>query len=298
MRILVVGARGFLGAHLVARARATGLDVVAGYRDASGAGAVSIDLCDPASVAKAFQRVSPDVVINSAAYGLNYAQQDLSEALAVNVQGSLRLLAAARDRGVRRFVHIGTCFEYGSYPTPIDETAALNPTALYGATKAAATVLMKERAVALGVPLVVLRPFGIWGPNDAAHHLIPQVVAACVKRVPLKLTPCEVIRDYMYVEDLAAGILDVALLRDLDDGLTINMATGRGIVLREFILAIAKELDGVELMQFGALPYRPTEMHSLVADVNRMRQLLREPARTPLQEGVRRMMAAPINKRR
>ena len=162
MRILVVGARGFLGSHLVARARANGLDVVAGYREASGDGVVSIDLCDAASIAKAFQSVSPDIVINSAAYGLNYAQQDLNEALAANVHGSLKLLEAARAREVRRFVHIGTCFEYGSYPTPINETAALNPTALYGATKAAATVLMKERAVALGVPrgLATVRNLG------------------------------------------------------------------------------------------------------------------------------------------
>lgn len=290
-RILVTGARGFLGSRIVARARSDELAVVAAHRGASGNGTALLDVCDAASVDAAFQSFAPSVVIHCAAYGVNYAEQELNSALAVNVHGSLCVLAAAARYGVRRFVHVGSCFEYGSHAGLISENAPLNPTAVYGATKAAATILMRERAQALGVPLVVVRPFGMWGPGEAAHRLIPQVITSCVNRSVLKLTPCEVIRDYTYVEDMAANILAVALMENVAPGAIVNMGTGQSLTLRDFVLSIAKLFAAEELMQFGVLDYRATEMASLVADVSRMHQLLGNRPQTPLGEGVRRMMA-------
>src|SRR5262249_31778247 len=158
------------------------------------------------SVDAAFEQLTPGLVVHCAAYGVNYAEQDLDRAIAVNVHGSLNVLAAAARCGARRFVHVGSCFEYGSHAGLIREDAALNPTAIYGATKAAATLLMRERAAALGVPLIVARPFGTWGPGEAAHRIVPQVLAACLARSTLDLTACDVLRDYTYVEDMAACI--------------------------------------------------------------------------------------------
>lgn len=290
-RILVTGARGFLGSHIVARARTDGREVVAAYRGASGTGTALLDVCDAESVDAAFRDFSPSVVIHCAAYGVNYAEQELDSALAVNVGGSLCVLAAAARYEVRRFVHLGSCFEYGSHAGLISEDTALNPTAVYGASKAAATILMRERAQALGVPLVVARPFGMWGPGEAAHRLIPQVIAACVNHSELKLTPCEVIRDYTYVEDMAANILALALADNVAPGTIVNIGTGQSVTLRDFVLAIAKLFAAEELMRFGVLDYRATEMTSLVADVSRMHELLGDRPKTPLAVGVRRMMA-------
>lgn len=289
-RILITGARGFLGSHIIAHAKAAGLDVIAGYREASGAGTAALDICDVESVEAAFRETSPAFVIHCAAYGVNYTEQDPERALAVNVHGSLSVLKAAASHNVRRFVHIGSCFEYGSRPDPIPEDAPLNPTGLYGATKAAATLLMRERAHALGIPLVVARPFGLWGPGEAGHRLIPQIIAACVSRSALKLTPCEVIRDYMYVEDAAANLLALTLKGDVPAGNTINVATGQRTVLRDFVLSIASFFSAEDLMQFGALPYRPTEMPSLVADAKLMHRFLGGGPTTPVAEGVRRMV--------
>jgi nucleoside-diphosphate-sugar epimerase len=209
----------------------------------------------------------------------------------VNVHGSLSVLSAAARYGVRRFVHVGSCFEYGSKAGQIAEDTVPTPTAIYGASKAAATVLLKERAHALGICLLVVRPFGIWGPGEAANRLIPQVVSACLNRSPLELTSCEVIRDLTYVEDMAANILQLALLEALPAGTVVNVGSGQGTVLRDFVLSVAELLGGVDLMQFGALRYRPTEMPSLVADITRLHQLLGDLPITPLVDGVRRMVA-------
>ena len=290
-RILVTGARGFLGSSIVARARADGLDVVPAQRGAATTGTEFLDVCDPDSVDASFRRVRPQIVIHCAAYGVNYAEQDLDAAIAVNVHGSLRVLATAARYGVQRFVHIGSCAEYGSKPGPISENALLVPTASYGASKAAATLLMQELARTLNVCLVVARPFGIWGPGEAAYRLAPQIVDACMRRTVLELTGCEVLRDYTYVEDMADRILALARTQAIRSSIVVNVATGRGVLLRDFVVSIARLLDGEELMQFGALPYRPTEMPSLVADVTRLRELLGDVPSTSVDVGVRRMVA-------
>lgn len=290
-RILVTGARGFIGSQVVARARHRGLHVVAAYRGASQPGTVHLDVCDPASIDAALREVQPTLVVHCAAYGLNYADQDPDVAIAVNVRGTLQVLGVAAQHRVRRFLHLGSCFEYGSYPVPILEDMALQPTSLYGASKAAATLLIKERACALGVSLIIARPFGTWGPGEAAYRLIPQVLRACIERAPLKLTACEVIRDYTYVEDVATHLLALLLADAVPTGTIVNVGSAQAVVLRDFVLAVARMFDAGHLMQFGALEYRATEMASLVADVSRLRELLGALPRTPLEEGVHRTVA-------
>jgi nucleoside-diphosphate-sugar epimerase len=289
--ILVTGARGFLGSNIVALARANGRDVVAAYRGATRSPDAPLDVCDAAGVEEIFATVEPSLVIHCASYGVNYADQDPELALAVNVHGPLRVLTAAARHEVMRFVHVGSCFEYGSQSGKITEEAPLNPTAIYGATKAAASLLMRERARALGVPLLVVRPFGMWGPGEAMYRLIPQVIKACVNGCPLQLTACEVVRDYTYVEDMADRILALALSPDLEPATTVNAGSGQGIVLRDFVLSIARMMKGERLMHFGELQNRPTEMASLVADVRRMRNVLGERPETSLSEGIRRTVA-------
>lgn len=294
-RILVTGAKGFVGSLIVRLGRGRGLDVVAAHRAAEGEAGVYLDVCSADSVLSAMRKVSPSIIIHCAAYGLNYTQQDLWQALSVNVEGSLRLLEAAKRCGVRRFLHVGTCFEYGSYDLPIKEDFALNPTGLYGATKAAASVLMRERAQALDMELLIVRPFSIWGPGDAPYHLIPQVIAACVKRAPLDLSPCEVVRDYMHVEDVADRILRLAVLEGREEKQwVVNVGSGRGRLLREFVLEVAKELGGEELMRFGQRPYRTSEMSMVVADASRLEATIGARPVVPMAREVRHLAKVTI----
>jgi len=274
----------------VAHARREESDVVAAYRGAAGKHEISLDVCDAANVEAAFRIVQPTLVIHCASYGVNYADQDPNTAIAVNIHGGLCVLAAAARHGVGRFVHVGTAFEYGSHEGRISEDVPLNPTAQYGATKAAGTILLRERARTLGVPLIVVRPFGIWGPGEPAYHLVPQVIMACVNRYPLKLTPCEILRDYMYVEDVADRILALARIPSVSPEMIVNIGSGEGSLLRDFVLSIARLLDGEVFMKFGQLQYRPTEMASLIPDVRRLKSLIGDRHQISLREGVRRVV--------
>jgi nucleoside-diphosphate-sugar epimerase len=117
---------------------------------------------------------------------------------------------------------------------------------------------------------------------------MPQVITACLNRSPLKLTPCEVIRDYTYVEDMAGIIVALALAPGIKTEEIINVGSGQGVILRDFVLSVARLFDGEALMRFGELVPRSTEMESLVADVQRLRDTIGDAPRTSVAEGVRR----------
>jgi nucleoside-diphosphate-sugar epimerase len=290
--VLVTGAGGFVGHHVVENLRREGIQVFAAkYKNLSGQD-MYLNVQDPKSICQVFGRIQPTHVIHCAAYGVNYGKQNVDAALEINLHGSLRVLECAANYKIERLIHLGSCSEYGSRGGHIPEDAPLNPTAIYASTKAATTILMRERANALCVRLIVARPFGIWGPREPSHRLVPQIVNACLERVPLKLTPCDIIRDYSYVEDMAEYICRLTFATGVESGAVVNLGSGRAIVLRDFVLDVARELGGEALMRFGELPYRPTEMASQVADVSRMRSIIGEPRSTSLHDGLMRMVSA------
>ncbi len=289
--VLITGASGFLGRHVVRALKRRGKTVVAASRRTiTGTDGVYLDLTEPDSITTAFSQCKPDCVIHCAAYGVDYREQDPDRAIAVNVVGSYKLLCAAADAGARRFVHIGSCFEYGDKPEHIRETDPLEPTAIYGSTKAAASVLMIERAHSLGIDFMVVRPFGFWGPGEPAHRLVPQIIRACLCGQPLDLTGCELMRDYSYVEDMAEWVVGLAVHSQTFDVAALNIGSGAPILLRNFVLSIASYFGKAELMRFDAKPYRPTEMRRVCADTTRMRRLIDPGVPTELAVGLDRMV--------
>jgi nucleoside-diphosphate-sugar epimerase len=286
-RVLVTGGTGFLGAHVVADLRTAGHQAIpAGRRLAEAVH--SVDLRDEASVAQLVDDVRPDTIIHCAAYGVAQGDNDFDTSVKVNVGGSLSLLEAAISCGVERFVQVGSCFEYGSKGHDIAEDEALMPTAAYGATKAAATLLTRQRAASSDTRLVVARPFGLWGPGEPHGRLVPQIIAACRANRPLDLTPCDVVRDYSYVADMARSLVKLAFA-DYRPGEIVNLGSGVAVVLRDFVLEVSTLLGGAHLMRFGAIGHRPTEMKRLVANVSRQRALVGDPPSTPIDVGLRAM---------
>ena len=294
MRVLVTGAGGFLGQHVARIVAARVNEVLGGLRRRSAIEPVAavVDVTDPQSVTTAFAEFKPTHVVHCAAYGVNQALNDAAQAFAVNVMGTLNVVRAAAASRVVRFVHVGSCSEYAGSNRPIPETAPQCPNNVYAATKAAGTLLALQVAGETGLPLVVVRPFGLWGPGEAAYRLVPQVIEACRSRTKLDLTPCDIVRDYTFVGDMAGWIATITADAKIGSGTIINLGSGHGIVLRDFVLSLAGLLGGAELMDFGARSHRPNEQNSLVADTQRLVSLLGAPTATSLADGVRQTIAA------
>jgi nucleoside-diphosphate-sugar epimerase len=291
-RVLVTGSNGFLGRHVVRQLHKRGHVVVSAERTRARH-TTYVDVCDTDSIESAFAAERPSHVIHCAAYGVNYAHQDFDTAVAVNLQGSLALLSAAIRHGAARFVQVGSCSEYGSKDHDISEDEALMPTAMYGATKAAATLLTRQLAASSAISLVIARPFSMWGPGEPSYRLVPEILHACRSQEPLDLTPCDVVRDYSYVADIAASLVKLAFAAHRQE--IVNVGSGRAVVLKNLVLDIATRLGGAHLMRFGAREHRKTEMHRLVPDITRLTELIGSPEQTPIEQGLHEMESGLVS---
>ena len=204
-RVLVTGATGFLGAHVVAELLRRGQHAIAARRQDSDPWRlaqhddlpyVPLDLCSRDSLRRALNSVKPAAVVHCGAYGVDYRQQTPLDAIVTNVTGTGMLVEAAAQAGVERFIHVGTGYEYGSKTSPISETDRLAPATLYGATKAAGALAAVETAGRWQLPLCVVRPFTMYGPGEGVQKLVPAIQIACRTNRTLALTKGEQVRDY------------------------------------------------------------------------------------------------------
>jgi nucleoside-diphosphate-sugar epimerase len=283
-RVVVSGVTGFVGAAVARRLSAAGVEVVGlvrpGRANAPRLADVQgrwVELTDAslAGLIGLLRDADPDVVIHIAAAGVEPGKTDPDELLAVNVLFTANLIRAAAVSGVRRFVHTGSCFEYGDAPTgvPIPEAAALRPTSVYGATKVAAGHLARTLAAQLALPLVTLRLFGVYGPGEAGYRLVPSLVDHLRSGRPLDLTPGEQVRDLLHVADVAEAF---ALAAESDrlqtDGMPYNVSSGVPVTVRQVGATLARLLGArAGLLRWGARPYRSDEAMWIVGDCARFR---------------------------
>ena len=306
MNVLVTGASGFLGANLIRGFPNQSTAICATIRPGSnrwrldgiedeGLVMKEMDVSDQANVKQIFTEVKPEIVINCASYGVNYADQDPSKAVLVNVNGVLNIIDACSQFSVQRLIHIGSSSEYGDKDHMIKEDEVLEPTSIYGVTKSCGSSLTIQRSKELGIDAVVLRPFGVWGTFEASYRLVPQIISVSRSNKSLKLTGGDQIRDYTYVKDMADAVTAVANISKFPIGEIINICSGTPIKLRDFVLNIAKVLGVESRLEFGELPYRPTEMWHVVGDTSKFDNLnLGHLTKTAISEGINAMLEEQV----
>jgi len=303
--ILVTGASGFLGSHVVRELVNDGVRVAVAVRPSAKLwrleamsvsparwSRIDFDLADDTSINAAFATAQPTTIIHCAAYGVGYGEQDLSLAVRNNVIGVARMIEAAADAKVARFVHIGTCYEYGSHADPISESATLRPRGIYGTTKASGSLVALDRAASLGVNLAVLRPFGMYGPFEEHTKVVPQMLNASRTKTRLPMTLGAQVRDYTFVGDIATVIYAVAKGDHFRPGGIFNVGSGAPITLRQLGVATEATIGTSGYLDWGAREYRKDEMMSLVADTSAIHLATGWSPTTSLQFGLRQVADA------
>ncbi len=246
MRLLILGASGFLGRHVWQQATAAGAEVVtAGRAEQPGAPAHrALDLAagDPARIAEVIGSVAPDAVANCA--GATTGGPDLMAA--ANVTGTYALVRAMLLAGTpARLVHLGSAAEYGRVEpgVAVAESAPCRPVATYGATKLAGTRLV-ELARSAGLDAVVLRVFNPVGAG-APENSLPGRVAAQLRQAldggtDVRLGSLDAVRDFVDARDVAAAVLAAAAAPALPHAV-LNVGSGTGVLAR----ARVKELIAI-----------------------------------------------------
>lgn len=282
--VLVSGATGFFGSHLLSALRATPditvTALVRGHGDTIKGPQtgeyriVAADITDGSAVRSALEKAQPTHVINAATYGVNPTQRSFTECAAVNVGGTYNLLCAAADVAVQRFIQIGTYFEYGANAGPMHESAQLQPHSTYAATKAGAGLLLRDRCICGDMETVIARAFHLWGPGESSHRLTPQIIQACTTHTPLDLTDGLQVKDFTYVKDAARWVSALTLYDAQLPYREFNIAGGLRASVREFATAIADELGNHDTLRFGRKPMPTREPPSGIADTHRLQETL------------------------
>jgi NAD dependent epimerase/dehydratase len=305
--VLVTGAGGFIGSHLVERLVGEGAQVTAFIRYTSraeegwlsalpeparrGLQVIRGDLRDDSAVAAAMSGC--DTVFHlGALIAIPYSYVHPREVVDVNVMGTLNVLEAARRLKPRRIVHTSTSEVYGTARTSeIAETHPLQAQSPYSASKIAADKIAESYYRAFDVPVTVLRPFNTFGPRQSLRGVIPTIIAQALHRPEIRLGSLWPVRDFTYVDDtidgyLGAGIADVV-------GEEINLGTGTAISIGELagkILALIGRSLPVITEDERKRPEK-SEVGRLLSDNALARRKLGWSPRVSLDEGLARTIA-------
>ena len=287
MGLLITGATGFLGRHVVAHGRARGAELHPLGRDME----------DAAHVRRVVDELQPTGIIHLAATGVTYGEADLPALLRTNAGGLANLLAAAADM-VRppHVVCAGSGFEYALLDRARRESDPALPNSAYGASKAAATAVASVFATRL--PITMLRLFSLYGAGESANRLAPYLIAKARAGEPVDLTPGEQLRDYLAAEDAAEAFWRALDQPPADGKLRIlNAASGQTVTLRAFCETLASALSAAGLipdLSFGARPYRPDEMMNYTADVTQLHETLNWLPSTSLETGLQELVRTSL----
>lgn len=181
------------------------------------------------------------------------------------LQGTLNMAKSAVQAGVRRFVGVGTCFEYDlSYGTLSVETP-LKPLTTYASTKAATYMTLSQWLPTQAVEFAWCRLFYLYGDGEDARRLVPYLRAKLVAGEPAELTSGNQIRDFIDVSEVGRLIVEVALGTALGP---VNVCSGVPITVRRLAENIADEYGRRDLLKFGARPDNLIDPPCVVGVIN------------------------------
>lgn len=303
--VLITGAGGFIGSHLVERLHAEGAQVRAFVRYNSRgdpglirqlAPAITAqiqviggDIRDASAILQATEKV--DLVFHlGALISIPYSYLHPREVAESNFLGTLNVLLACRQNQVARLVHISTSEVYGTGRyTPMDESHPLQGQSPYSASKIGADKLAESFYCAYGLPVVTVRPFNTFGPRQSGRAVIPTIITQALTADSIQLGNLDTFRDFTYVDDTVEGFIRAAEAAQVE-GQTFNLGTGRGIHVGELAARIMQIVGRpVEVRQDPAR-LRPdkSEVLQLLSDNSLARQVLKWEPHVSLDEGLAR----------
>ena len=282
-KVLVTGAGGFIGSHLVERLKEEGAQVRAFVRYNSRNDPGLLNLL-PAKVHSELEIIAGDLrdlpAVQSAARGsshvfhlgaliaIPYSYKHPEEVVETNVMGTLNVLMAAREEGVERVVHFSSSEVYGTaLHVPIDESHPLQGQSPYSASKIGADKLAESFHLSYDLPVVTLRPFNTFGPRQSARAVIPSIILQALTQEEIHLGNLDSIRDFTYVSDTVSGCLKIAERAGIE-GQTINLGSGIEIRIGDLLEKVLTLMDHPVKVVVDPSRLRPvkSEVGRLISD--------------------------------
>ena len=303
-KVLVTGADGFIGSHLVETLLDDGCNVKAftyynsfnswGWLDTfprerlKNVEVFTGDIRDPNGVREATKGV--DIVFHLAALvGIPFSYHSPDSYIDTNVKGTLNVLQACRDYDIERVIVTSTSEVYGTAQyVPIDEKHPLQGQSPYSASKIGSDKITESFFCSFGVPVVIARPFNTYGPRQSARAVIPTIITQLLNgNKNILLGSLHPTRDFNYVRDICKGLI---LLSKVDEaiGKEVNIGSNTEISMGALADMLIKLLNGNAKIVSEDLRKRPgkSEVERLVCDNSLIKKITGWEPETPLKEGL------------
>jgi NAD dependent epimerase/dehydratase len=307
-RVLVTGAGGFIGSHLVNDLAEQGAQVRAFVRYNSRADSgylkqlpphirkeieiVAGDLRDSHAIYRSVEGM--DIVFHlGALISIPYSYHHPREVVETNVTGTLNVLMACLDLETPRMVHTSTSEVYGTaLRVPIDEDHPLQGQSPYSASKIGADKIAESFSCAYELPVVTVRPFNTYGPRQSARAVIPTIITQALNQDVIHLGSLGTRRDFTYVSDTVNGFIKAGLAEGVE-GQVFNLGTGTEVTIGELADKVIQMVGRPVQIESDTNRLRPekSEVMRLLSDNNLAQQKLDWRPEVDLDEGLRRTVA-------
>jgi dTDP-glucose 4,6-dehydratase len=302
-RVLVTGAGGFIGSHLVERLLAEGARVRAFVRynsrgdpgllrmlssqELARIELVAGDLQDDDAVRKAIQEIQ--VVFHlGAMISIPYSYRHPVEVARTNFIGTLNVLTASREFEVERLIHTSSSEVYGTaLQIPMSEAHPLQGQSPYSASKIGADKLVESFSCAFELPVVTVRPFNTFGPRQSARAVIPTIITQALTKETIHLGNQDTKRDFTFVQDTVAGLVKAAEVPGIE-GKVLNLGTGQEIAIGELARKIIQKIGRSVEITADPVRLRPvgSEVLRLLSDNTLARKTLGWAPEVSLEDGL------------
>ena len=294
MNILVTGAGGFIGSHVVESLVRKGFKINAllKYNSNSDKGFLNDlsetqkkkikihfgDIRDSEFILDITKNI--DVIVNLAALiSIPYSYKSQNSYFDTNIGGTVNILNAARRNNVKHTILTSTSEVYGSaIYLPIDEKHPLQPQSPYSASKIGSDVAGISYYNSFNLPVTILRPFNCFGPRQSNRAIIPRIINQ-LKTDPynLKLGNLYPKRDYTYVEDTAEAFYQVIISRQKTLGKVLNIGSGYDISMNDLLIKISKIMNIKFKLKSSKIHKRPSksEVDHLLANNKMAKRLIK-----------------------
>lgn len=304
-RVLVTGADGFIGSHLVEMLLEEGCVIRAfcfynsfnswGWLDAlSKENLASIeiftgDIRDPNGVRKAMEDI--EVVFHLAALiAIPFSYHSPDSYIDTNVKGTLNIVQAAKDFGVEKVIVTSTSEVYGTAQyVPIDEKHPLQPQSPYSASKIGADCIAESFYNSFDLPLTIVRPFNTYGPRQSSRAVIPTIITQLLNgKEEIKLGDITPTRDLLFVKDTVNGFVQIAKSDKLI-GQDCNIATESEISIGDLANEIIKQINRNARIIQDSERLRPanSEVFRLFGSAKKIRSLTNWTVEYSIEDGLK-----------
>lgn len=294
-RIVITGASGFIGVHLIHAWLREQAQIYAVIRPNSK-NAELIPISERVHIIECamadYERLSDwiadaDCFYHLAWEGARAPLRDNDALQKKNFECSVKAMEAAKRMGCQFFLGSGSQAEYGSTSGIVYEHSPCNPTTAYGREKLHTHDVLQRLAEDYGMRFIWTRIFSIFGPHDYPGTLIMSALEKMRKNEAIEMTAGTQFWDYLYVED-AANAMKLFALQDCEDGI-YNVASGEYRPLNQYLTAMKLVLGSESELKFGVIPYGSNGPVNLTPSVEKMKKAICWQPKVPFEDGIGKM---------